>query len=314
MKASVLFVNTTEPRCGVHQYGQNLYDAIGDSLRYAVYYHQPESERALQMAARLHQADVIIYNWSPNIGGWMGGSPFQPYARHHIAVYHDGHIPHESFDAILFSDPTMPQHSNWYPIGRPVPRWEVQDLPMRPKDIPWIGINGFLGAWAVIGVRQILHEFPKCKLRLHLPAAVYGDPDGAQAAAQIQACANLVALRPETTLEVRREFLPMPELLQWLSDNDLNVYARDAAAPWRGVSSVLDPALAVRRPIAVNLCSAFRHVHNLQPSICIEHNSLRTILENGVVPLLPLYKTWGPEAVRRQVEDVLDRVIGVATP
>lgn len=291
MKASVLFVNTTEPRCGVHQYGANLFSLLEDSARYAFRYFQPKNDRELQMASRSCQTDAIIYNWAPNIGGWMGHFPFQDYALHHIAVYHDGHIPHESFDAILFSDPTMPQHSNWYPIGRPVPRWEVQDLPMRPKDTPWIGINGFLGAWAAIGVRQILHEFPKCKLRLHLPAAVYGDPDGAQAAAQIQACTNLVALRPETTLEVRREFLPMPELLQWLSDNDLNVYARDAAMPWRGVSSVLDPALAVRRPIAVNLCSAFRHVHNLQPSICIEHNTLRTILENGVIPLLPLYKT-----------------------
>lgn len=311
MRARVIFCNTLEERCGVHQYGRNLYDVIGDSLRYKIYLYEPADERALQLFCRLHQADAVIYNHSPNIGGWMLGAPFKSYARSHIAVYHDGHIPHEAFDAILFSDPTMPQHANWYPIGRPIPHYEAEEW--NPKSLLRIGVNGFMGAWAILAVRQILHEFPECVLRLHLPAAAYGDPAGAQADAQLQACKNLAACRPAVDVEVERSFLPREKFLAWLAGNDLNVYVRDLPPQWRGVSSVLDSALAVRRPIAVNLCTAFRHVHNVNPSICIEHNTLRTILENDIAPLKPLYEAWAPAVVRGQVEDVLDHVLGVDT-
>ena len=106
-------------------------------------------------------------------------------------------------------------------------------------------------------------------------------------------------------MEVCHDFLSTYNLLRWLRQNDLNVYMRDLPPTWRGVSSVLDPALAARRPIAVNLCTAFRHVHNLNPSICAEHNSLPTILENGIRPLEPIYQEYAPHRVRAQVEDVV---------
>lgn len=310
MKARVLFVNTAEPRCGVHSYGENLFCVLCNSKRYEFAYTFCRDEAELKGTAS-DDTEAIIYNHSPNIGGWMSGFPFRAYARHHVAVYHDGHINHEALDAVLFSDPTMPQYANWYPIGRPLPNWTPIVVPKGER--PVIGVNGFMGAWAILAVRQILHEFHDCVLRLHLPSAAYGDADGAQAEMQLQACKNLAACRPGVTLDVQRDFMPMGGLLSWLSRNDLNVYVRDLPPKWRGVSSVLDPALAVRRPIAVNLCTAFRHVHGLNPSICIEHNDLRTILQNDISPLLPLYKAWAPETVRGQVEDVLDRVFEVDT-
>jgi hypothetical protein len=106
--------------------------------------------------------------------------------------------------------------------------------------------------------------------------------------------------------------LAQAQLLEWLRENDLNCYLRDPAWNWRGVASAPDCALAVRRPLAVNKCNAFRHLHGLTPSICVEDQSLSQIIGNGLSPLVPLYKQFAPEIVQRQVEDVLASVVNRA--
>ena len=302
----VLFVNSANEFCGVHQYGENLFGILKTSRRIKFDLFRPVNLDELRSAWLYEHYDALIWNWAPGIGGWMKDYPFGISLRN-IAIYHDGHLDPSRFEAVLFSDPTMPSKGKWHSIGRPLPEWEWEPehetAPTHP--MPWIGVNGFLGAWAPIAVRKILSDFKQAHIRLHLPSATYGDPTGAAAQVSAQQCRELCQGHPGITMEVCHDFLSTYNLLRWLRLNDLNVYMRDLPPTWRGVSSVLDPALAARRPIAVNLCTAFRHVHNLNPSICAEHNSLPTILENGIRPLEPLYQEYAPHRVRVQVEDVV---------
>ena len=302
-----LFVNSSEPHCGVHQYGKNLFAVLKGSKRIKFWYVEPSGYPELLSLALKNRFDAMFWNWAPGIGGWMAGRYPFGFAVKNIAVYHDGHLDPSRFDAVLFSDPTMPSKGKWHSIGRPLPEWEWEpgDGPNPRRPAPWIGVNGFLGAWAPIAVRKILSDFKAAHIRLLLPAATYGDPTGASAQVSAHQCRDLCAGKPDISLEVCHDFLSTYNLLRWLRLNDLNVYMRDLPPTWRGVSSVLDPALAARRPIAVNLCVAFRHVHGLNPSICAEHNSLPTILENGTKPLEPLYKEWAPHRIRAQVEEVI---------
>lgn len=308
----VLFVNPTEEKCGVYQYGVNLFETLRESKAHRYSIVRPHSRAQLADHAAYFMPDAIIYNWAPGIGGWLAHAPFGM-ANKELAVYHDGGIS-ERFDAVLFSDPTATRFSNWYPIGRPIPTYtDRQPRGSHPEgEGPHIGVNGFLGAWSPLAVSRIVRDFERCVIRLHLPSATYGDPSGKMADAQARQCQYIVSAQPGIRLEISHEFLPMADLLRWLSLNDLNVYMRDLPPAWRGVSSVLDCALAVRRPIAVNRCVAFRHVHNLTPSICVEDNSLKTILANGTAPLEPLYAAWAPEKIRAQVEACLADVMGIA--
>lgn len=228
----------------------------------------------------------------------MAGAPF-PVPAKQCALFHDGAIS-EQFDAILFSDPTMPSSGKWHSIGRPIPTYP---LGHHNSATVTIGVHGFLGAQAHHVVAAAIREFSYATVRLSLPYSTFCDPSGHAARSYAQACRNM-ASNTGITIEVTHDFMPPDLLVWWLSENTVNCYFRDLA-PWRGISSAPDSALAARRPLAVNKCSAFRHLHNCTPSICVEDSSLKDIIANGLKPLEPLYEQWSAENVRRQVEDVL---------
>lgn len=303
----VLFVNPPNPQCGVHQYGLNLYSALHRSEKYWVEIAHAGRPSDLHVAETEFKPDCFIFNYHHGIPeiSW-----YSTYARSRVSLvaYHDAAIDEDAYRAILFSDPTMPQHGKWYPIGRPVPLVPAPQ-PNEHSGPPIIGVNGFMGAQAQSAVIQILTEFSGCVIRLHLPFATYGDSAGQHAKSIAAQCSALVSSHPEFSIQIDHEFLSAQDLILWLQGNDLNVYVRKVPT-YRGISSVLDYAMAAQRPVAINSHAMFRHLHGLNPSIQIEHNSLRTIMENGIKPYRHLLDEWSPQSICSQVEKILDSVTG----
>lgn len=299
----ILFVNSAEPRCGVAQYGANLCEAIASvhPVHYASYNSEIEFRHGL-VAVR---PDVVIYNWQAGIGGWMQGAPFRLSNVKQVFVYHDLEARFNDFDAILFSDPTMKPHDNWHPIGRPL-RPGV-NYPQPPDDLPIIGLNGFIGAWGLNVIQQAAREYGNCLIRMHLPYAAFGDMDGNLASGMASQC--VAAMPKGFKWQINHEFLPWDDLVKWLAGNHINCYLRDVGMNWRGVSSATDAALCARRPIAINGCNAFRHLHDCSPSIKVEDSSIREIICNGLSPLNAKYAAYAPEVVGNQVMKVLESVV-----
>lgn len=297
----ILFVNTAEPCCGVHQYGLNMYQVLQSHPEIQTRYSQADSQASLMAEVEEFRPDAITYNWSQLIGGWISYAPFAGLGRQAL-FYHDGAAKFGEYSAILFSDPTMPRHENWFPIGRPIPLVTI-DLP-RPEDgVITIGVNGFIGAWANRVVEKAKYDFGSCRLRLHLPIAPYGDAGGGLAHWSADYCRSIAG---DTPVEICHDFLSRPDLLRWLARNHLNCYLRDPAQGWRGVSSVTDWALAVRRPLAISRSPAFRHLHDCSPSLCAEDNSLPFLLKHSVAALAPKYEQFEPVRVAGQVKQALE--------
>lgn len=292
-----LFINLGMNACGVSEFGRRLFHILLPSDRVEWCYHEPASAAECSMPGY----DVVVYNWIDGQGGFLAGAPFLEVKSKQVLVYHDGHCA-TGFDAVLFADPDKPAEGKWHPFGRPIPD-RCYSLGKGTRT-PVIGVHGFRGAQADWVVEQVLKEFEHAAVRLLLPFSHYCDPSGAEARGMADDCARMVA-GTGVGLEVRHELLREDKLLEWLSDNDINCYMRDPAHNWAGVSSAPDCALAVRRPIAVNKCNAFRHLHHCDPSICVEDSSLRTIMRHGVQPLLPLYERWAQHNVRAQVDDII---------
>lgn len=306
----ILFVNTREQACGVHQYGQ--------SLHYVIRHHIANSEHTIaagsfdtrdeffSCAAAL-RPDVILYNWQAGIGGWMSQAPFDLNCQQ-VLVYHDLEANFAQFDAILFSDPTMRQNANWYPIGRPL-RNQISTT-TRISEVPIIGINGFIGAWAQIAFSHIANHFDRAHIRMHLPYATYGDAQGHMAHAAARECHQ--ALPEGFTMEISHEFMEWDDLVLSLAKNDINCYIRDPAMHWRGVSSACDAAMCARKPIAVNSCDAFRHLHDCSPSIRVEDRTIPEIIQTGLSPLVKKYEEYSPNVVGAQVMKVLESLVNKA--
>jgi len=307
----ILFVNTREPKCGVHQYGESLYAVIkhylGPSEEHEIIGGSFLGYHEFMSCVGTVKPDVVMYNWQAGIGGWMGSAPF-PIKAKQVFVFHDLEANFDKFDAVLFSDPTMQPHGNWHPIGRPL-RSHISVQP-RNSGVPVIGINGFIGAWAQIAFAHIANTFEHCHIRMHLPFAAYGDSIGDMARSAAREC---VSAMPEGfTSEINHEFMDWDDLVSWLSHNDINCYLRDTSMHWRGVSSACDAAMCASRPIAVNACNAFRHLHDCSPSIMVEHRSIRDIMQTGLSPLVAKYKEYSPEVVGAQVMKVLESLFNKA--
>lgn len=303
----VLFVNTTEEVCGVHQYGRALYSLLKGKGKHRFEYVVPNNREHLDLIVWGHTPDAIIYNWHPLIGGFLsGGCPDIPGVKQ-VIVYHDDWGLEEQFDAILFSDPTQMNRGKWHFIGRPIPKWKIVEK--KPSSPITIGLHGFNGGWSVYMVHQICKQFKEARIRLHLPASPFVDPEGIHAKLMACECQQEIRDHKGITMEIQHTFLrDMEHLLAWLSQNDMNVYIRDVRH-WTGVSSATDAALAVGRPIAINACNAFRHLFKAVPSIRIEERSLKEIYESGTEPLQPFLRQWTPEVIRHQVENMIDAVL-----
>lgn len=305
-----LFVNgSTEPQCGVNQFGKNLYAVLGESNRINWCYCEAQTKEWFESAVNALAPDFILYNWQAGQGGILSGAPFQGDAKQCL-VYHDLAVNEEKWDAIFFADQTIQSHGKWHVIGRPLPAKSSRLFkPMDGVYHPVVGVHGFIGAWADQVVWRVMQEFEIATIRLSLPFAKYGDADGKMATAMAERCMTMVSNNSGIGLEISHEFMPAEALTEWLSSNDLNCYIRPCDMQWRGVSSAPDFALAANRPFAVNRCSAFRHLHNLSPSICIEDSSLTDIFANGLSPFIDFKNKWcDPQIIRNQIEDVLERL------
>jgi hypothetical protein len=175
--------------------------------------------------------------------------------------------------------------------------------------VPTIGSFGF--GFTDKGFERILKtvkaEFPQANVKFHIPHSVMADRFGTMRNRTISNCQNIVR-GTKIKLEITSEFMNREEILGFLGGNTLNVFLYDVNK-YRGISSVIDYALAVHVPIAINRCGMFRHIQNADPSICVEDNPLTTIIRNGTEPLEPFYQAWSETEFVKRYEQIMDKVI-----
>lgn len=109
-------------------------------------------------------------------------------------------------------------------------------------------------------------------------------------------------------MHISHDFLSREQLLNFLAGNTLNAFFYDVHKR-RGISSTIENALAVDRPLAITRCGMFRHVSSASPSICIEDNSLKEIIRNGTKPLARFREDWTQARFLGSLEQIVDRVL-----
>ena len=140
-----------------------------------------------------------------------------------------------------------------------------------------------------------------------MPNSYYCDPSGIEARNRIIEI-NRIITKPGIKLEISTNFLSDEEIIQWLSENTINCYFYDKLE-CSGIASSPDYAIAAKKPIAINNSAMFKNLHNLEPSIEIEKNSLKQIIENGITPLIPIYNKYTKENVLKDYENICDKIL-----
>jgi len=325
----ILFVNHRISQCGVYGFGENVFDAISQSTKYRFVKANCESLTELMGHVARNRPRAIIYNYMPSTMPWLAGytargklllnhvaaipvtqigvihSILQPIADEAIpgklVMRAHPEVANRLFDYYVAPDPTLLlKNPLVYKHGRPVPTYTNRFA--EPKEIT-IGSFGFAKTGYDDLIELVQRELDHAVIRLSIPFATFGDADGAQARKIADRCRSLVK-KPGISLSISHEFLDQPALLDFLAQNTINVFIREKAG--RGISSVLDFALAVRRPIAISDCEMFKHISDAP--IVVPKHSLRDIIEAGTKPLEPYFEAWTEETLRWDYERILDSV------
>jgi SAM-dependent methyltransferase len=312
---NILFVSHKERRCGVYQYGRNIADALRKSKKYSFIYAECSGIKEFLSIVDSVMPAAIIYNYYPSTLSWLKRKSIRKIKVPQIGIIHEvTQQAADSADGSFFQyhiapDPTLLlKNPIVYKTGRLVPKYlNIYDLP----EIPTIGSFGFgtAGKGFERLISTVQKEFDEAIIRLHIPFAAFGDSDGSEARAIAQRCKELIA-KPGIELLLSHDFLSQEQLLDFLAKNSINVFFYEENKG-RGISSVIDYALAVQRPIAITKSNMFRHIYSTCPSICVESAKLREIMGNGFEPLLQNCREWSEENLIWDYERIVGKVLSM---
>ena len=309
---SILIVNHKEKQCGIHQYGEDLFNTLKKS-KYTFYRAECSDKEDFDDALIYYLPNVIIYNYYPFTMPWLTKEITQRIKIPQLAIFHE--VTQESadnchtnmFDYMLCPDPTLKTTN---PIciktKRLIPSYQSK-IKAEPNTIGSFGF-GYHGKGFDSIVKQVNLEFDEATINLHIPRSdVVGKHIWSRDHPYWLERKLKKLTKPGITLNITHDFLDKKGLLDFLAGNSINCFFYDTDK-YKGISSVIDSALAVHRPIALTHCKMFRHLFT-EPSIFIENNTLKNIIGNGLYPLRKYYARWSEKQFILDYEKILDSVL-----
>ena len=313
---NILIVNHKIKNCGVYQYGYRFSNILVKSKKYNFVYVETENPTEFNAYLERYKPNAIIYNYVGSTMPWLNPSIVNELRGHSISQFL---IVHTSplavwngqfyyFDYYLHQNPYHPNiDSRNFPICRPLFEFSGTEN-LNPKLT--IGTFGFgFHHKNVQDICKIVNEQFDCDvlLNLHLTLAHFGD--NGKALSEIPNLCRTYITKSNIHLNITNNFLTDEELLSFLYNNDLNIFLYDKYNDYNGISSCIDYALSVKKPIAVSESNMFSHINHVNPSICIEKNTLQNIINNGFHDQLQQkYESWTHEKFIDNVENIMQSV------
>ena len=305
MIPKVLILNHSHDRCGVYQFGKRVYELVENSKNVSYIYKEVEDLAAYQELVSQINPDYIIYNWHVLTMGWLSeGVIVNDKLHKHCFIWHDDTMRQNYDKYLMFGTDDIKHNRIQKGKGVVLPRPLLEYKGKYPKNkILTIGSFGFgylgKGAQNLVKIVNSSKDFDKAVLNLHLPVSYYGDRLGIQANEVISLCKSYNN-DTRIKLNISQEFMSNDEVLKFLAKNDINIFLYIINCD--GLSSTIDYALSVRRPIAISNSTMFRHV--AEDDILIDKNTITDIVSRGVKPLEKFYTKWSVENFRKEFDMV----------
>ena len=316
------YSNNEKYHCGIGIRGKLNSDILKKSDKYNFIQCFIDNTIDLEELVQKYLPKVIFYNYHSTTTPWITNDILrQKYLNIvHIMIHYDMHQhlidtfnPNNfaNFNYILTDDDTLKGRDNIFIVPRSIPMNDLftEDYQVTNSNIPKIGFQGFAVPHKGIPriARQVQDEFDDAILRFHIPFSYYSDQSGDIVRHILNEVYSIIT-KPNIKIEVSHEFLTDEEIIRWLHENTINCYFNDYL-DGSGIASSPDYAIAARKPIAITRSHQFRHMWDLSPSIMIEHNSLKTIIKNGIFPLKKLYDKYTHEKVIQAYENICDKFV-----
>ncbi|MDP9173669.1 MAG: class I SAM-dependent methyltransferase [Planctomycetota bacterium] len=312
----VLIINSTQPACGVYQFGSNISKILSaNQHRYEFHTVDCASADEVMYAFAQHNPSAVLFNYYLSTQEFVDRELVYKLGVCCIGIYHEisadvlgAPVSPSPFDYWIHSDPSLPSSGPWFwNVGRPLFKYENR---FPQPQVPTIGTFGFgfTGKGYTELAKMVQDQFERATLRMHIPFSHYNDPRGDRARLRLDEVRAAIK-SPNIQLEVTHHLMSPSDLLDFLAQNSLNAFLYDPVRK-TGISSVIDYALSVDRPIAISTSPMFRHIASASPSIIAgEMNPLPQIISNGARPLQPFKSAWTHERLIEQFQGALDQIM-----
>ena len=275
----ILFLNSKIKNCGVYQYGLRLFDILKDTKNYSYY----EIDSLDEYNNIISDYKIIIYNYHLSTMPWLNINTIQKNIIN-ISISHESDF--SFFDMNLDINP-----DGINPLPRPIfedvdkilsdyvlSSETIKDfINYSEKDIPIFGSFGF--GFENKGFDKIIlnvnEQYDEAIIKFVIPDAFF-NPNIQYTVNNI--CKNL-NIKQGIKIMFIHEFFTTNDLLYFLRSNTMNIFMYDEMRG-RGISSTIDYALSVKKPLGISNSYMFRHIYSDQ--ICLYKTSIKECINNSV--------------------------------
>jgi len=309
---NVFIINHSVENCGVYQYGKRFASILKKSTNINFIYLELNNHEELDKNIEEYKPEFIIYNYLGGTMPWVTEQTVdkirQTGIKQLLIVHNVGYA--TFFDYYLHQNPYHPDVDDRnFAIARPLLDYK-SNIQRQETDVIKIGSFGFGFKVKYFDdicriVSNQLHD-KKVEINLHLTNSHFC-PNANDIQSIKNDCLSILT-NPNHKLNMTNDFISDNEMLEFLDRNDLNIFFYAKYGSYNGISSTIDYALSVKRPLAICRSNMFSHIYDVSPSICVEENSLISIMENGFKPLEEKYNSWTNEKFIHIIENVIEKI------
>ena len=299
----ILFLNHKIKNCGVYQYGLRLYEILQDE-KYV--YTEIDSYEEYKNIITNTLITHIIYNYHKCTMSWLNTNNIQKRIKN-IGIPHES--PDNLFDIICNIDPNA-KEDTIHPIKRfslPRPIYENFEITTnefidmhKDSGLPIFGSFGFgfenKGFYKI--VEMINQQYDNAIIKFVIPIAHF-DPDPHTVQKMKHMCFQK-NIKPGIILLITHDFFSTNEILTFLQSNTMNIFLYDHMYG-RGISSTIDYAISVKKPIGISDSHMFRNIYS--DEICLYKHSIDYCLKQSTSKYL---KEYSHENMKNKMNTIIN--------
>ena len=287
---NVIFLNHKIHNCGVYQYGLRLYNILSKSNDINYIYEEVDSfSEYYNVINNNNNIKKILYNYHSCTMAWLNSKNINKQINS-VGIIHesDGSF----FDIICNINPDEIEINKSFSIPRPIFENIIYNKSCSEnvnsfidayidKNIPIFGSFGFgfdnKGFDKIIAL--INNNYNEAVIKLVIPIAHFDPNDKNMTIINIRNKLLNVPRKQKIILMITHTFFTNEDILLFLHSNTMNIFLYDTM-PTRSISSVIDYAISVKKPVGISNSHMFRNIYN--DSICLYKSSINYCLENSV--------------------------------
>lgn len=282
----ILYVNHgLGTQCGVYDFGKRQFNHLTKSSLFESAYEECNSAEDYANAYAKHQPNVVFFNYMPIVMPWMSVGAVSHLPAKRVVVQHlfdpttvVGIMNSYAgiFDYMICNDPTLSvPDKRIFVVGR-----TIQECDLKPKELNTDEVS--IGSFGFglphknfhLIMREINKHFDNAVFNLHMTVGTFTGDYTSQLLESIKAEITKPNIRLNHTSDYRTE----EEIIEMLSQNDINALFYEMHPSNAGISSSADYLLASGKPMLLTDCPLFKHIDSSVPRY--PDTNFRTIIDN----------------------------------